>query len=158
VWRTDRSYVSAAFGLARALLARGERLEAYDVLCSVPETSNHHVAARLAAAEIRVRNVPAQQLTEEDLTSAGSLLAALELEPGRRAKAEEQVLGSAFGWVTGGAGDRPGAVVLGCPLREYDLRVALESCYRTLARHADNTRERIVLVDSANQIRPTTWA
>ncbi len=155
VWRTDRTYVSAAFGLARALLARGERLEAFDVLCSVPETSNHHTAARLAAADVRVRNVPAAQLTDEDLTSSGALLSALELPAEPRAKASERLLTAAFEWVT--QGGRSGGTVLGCPMRENDLRVALEGCYRTLARHADNTRERIALVDSANQIRPRTW-
>ncbi|GAB1513225.1 serine/threonine-protein kinase [Actinophytocola sp. KF-1] len=155
VWRTDRAYVSAAFGLARALLARGERLEAFDVLCSVPETSNHHTAARLAAADVRVRNVPAAQLTDEDLTSASALLSALELPAEPRAKAGERLLTAAFEWVT--QGGRSGGTVLGCPMRENDLRVALEGCYRTLARHADNTRERIALVDSANQIRPRTW-
>jgi serine/threonine-protein kinase PknG len=155
VWRTDRAYVSAAFGLARALLARGERLEAFDVLCSVPETSNHHTAAQLAAADVRVRNVPAAQLTDEDLTSASALLSGLALPAEPRAQASERLLTAAFGWVT--QGGQSGGTVLGCPLRENDLRVALEGCYRTLARHADNTRERIALVDSANQIRPTTW-
>ncbi|MFC4857614.1 tetratricopeptide repeat protein [Actinophytocola glycyrrhizae] len=155
VWRTDRSYVSAAFGLARALMARDGRLEAFDVLCSVPETSNHHNAARLAAADVRVRDVPTAQLAEEDLTSAGALLSALELPAEPRAKANEGLLTAAFEWVT--QGGRSGGTVLGCPLRETDLRVALEETYRTLARHADNTRERIALVDSANQIRPRTW-
>ncbi|MBB4909261.1 serine/threonine-protein kinase [Actinophytocola algeriensis] len=155
VWRTDRTYVTAAFGLARALLARGGRLEAFDVLCSVPETSNHHTAARLAAADVRVRNVPAAQLAEDDLTSAGALLSGLELHAEPKALAGERLLTAAFEWVT--QGGRAGGTVLGCPLRENDLRVALEETYRTLARHADNTRERIALVDSANQIRPTTW-
>ena len=87
VWRTDRTYVSAAFGLARALLARGERLEAFDVLSSVPETSNHHVTARLAAAAARVRGVPPAELTEDDLVAAGGLLEDLELDAERRALA-----------------------------------------------------------------------
>ncbi|MGB3444349.1 MAG: tetratricopeptide repeat protein, partial [Actinophytocola sp.] len=155
VWRTDRSYVSAAFGLARALMARGGRLEAFDVLCSVPETSNHHTAAQLAAAAVRVAGVAAPELAEDDLTSAGALLSALQLPAEPRARANERLLTAAFRWVTHGG--RSGGTVLGCPLRENDLRVALEDCYRTLARHADNTRERITLVDSANQIRPTTW-
>src|SRR5690606_32812071 len=47
VWRTDRTYVSAAFGLARALLATGANDEATDVLNSVPETSSHYITARL---------------------------------------------------------------------------------------------------------------
>jgi len=157
VWRTDRSYVSAAFGLARALLARSGRLEAFDVLSSVPETSNHHVTARLAAASARVKGVPPAELTEDDLVAAGTLLEDVELDAERRAFASGQLLDAAFGWVAGGHGQAARSTVLGCPLTDNDLRIALESCYRTLARHANNTRERIALVDSANQIRPRTW-
>ena len=54
------------------------------------------------------------------------------------------------------AGAGPGTV-LGSALTEDELRAGLERCYRTLARHADNTRERIALVDTANRIRPRTW-
>lgn len=157
VWRTDRTYVSAAFGLARALLAGDNRLEAFDVLCSVPETSNHHTIAQLSAAQVRVQNVPANQLTEEDLVAAGDLLAGLDLAAERRASAAQGVFSAAFDWVNGGGGGSANATVLGCPLTDIDLRVALEGCYRTLARHANSTRERIALVDSANQIRPRTW-
>jgi serine/threonine-protein kinase PknG len=155
VWGTDRSYVSAAFGLARALIATGNRAEAFDVLCSVPETSNHHVTARLAAADVRVADVPAPDLTEDDLVVVGQLLADLELDAERRARASERLFSAALGWLPHG-GNTSGTV-LGCPLTDTDLRVALESCYRTLARHADSTRERIALVDSANRIRPRTW-
>jgi serine/threonine-protein kinase PknG len=155
VWGTDRTYVSAAFGLARALIATRNRPEAFDVLCSVPETSNHHTTARLAAADVRVRDVPAQALTADDLVIAGNLLADLELDVSRRAHASERVFAAALAWLPHGG--NTGQVVLGCPLTDVDLRAALEGCYRTLARHANSTRERIALVDSANQIRPRTW-
>jgi serine/threonine-protein kinase PknG len=157
VWRTDRAYVSAAFGLARALVAQGNRLEAFDVLSSVPETSSHHVSARLAAAAIRVRGVPPQTLTEDDLVATSDVLSALELDAERRAAASRQLLDAAFAWVSNGHGKGSKGTVLGFALTENDLRVGLERCYRTLARHADNTKERIALVDSANQLRPRTW-
>jgi serine/threonine-protein kinase PknG len=157
VWRTDRAYVSAAFGLARALVAQGNRLEAFDVLCSVPETSSHHVTALLAAAAIRVRGVPPQALTEQDLVAASGVLSALDLDAERRANASGQLLDAAFTWVSTGHGNGARGTVLGFALTENDLRVALERCYRTLARHADNTKERIALVDNANRIRPRTW-
>ncbi|MGH3763343.1 tetratricopeptide repeat protein [Actinophytocola sp.] len=158
VWRTDRAYVSAAFGLARALLALGERLEAVDVLSSVPETSSHYVVAQLAAVRARLR-VPAGgsvgDLTEEDLVAAGKQLADLDVDAERRAHASAEVLGTALRWVL--AGHSGSGTVLGGALTEDGLRAGLERCYRTLARHADNTRERIDLVDTANRIRPRTW-
>jgi serine/threonine-protein kinase PknG len=155
VWRTDRAYVSAAFGLARALLALGERLEAVDVLSSVPETSSHYAAAQLAAVRARIQVPSATDLREEDLVAAGKQLADLELDAERRAHASSEVLGTALQWVLAGRSG-PGTV-LGSALTDDDLRTGLEQCYRTMARHADNTRERIALVDTANRIRPRTW-
>jgi serine/threonine-protein kinase PknG len=155
VWRTDRAYVSAAFGLARALLAAGERLEAVDVLSSVPETSSHYVAAQLAAVRARIRVANATDLTADDLMSAGKQLGDLEIDAESRAHASSEVLGTALQWVLAGKSG-PGTV-LGSALRDEDLRVGLERCYRTMARHADDTRERIALVDTANRIRPRTW-
>ena len=49
VWRTDHSYVSAAFGLARALLRSGQRDAAVRAFGAVPQTSTHHTAAAEAA-------------------------------------------------------------------------------------------------------------
>ena len=155
VWRTDRAYVSAAFGLARSLLALGERHEAVDVLSSVPETSNHYGAAQLAAVRARLRVSAATDLTEDDLVAAGKQLADLDLGAERRAHASSEVLGTALQWVLAGRSG-PGTV-LGSALTEDDLRTGLEHSYRTMARHADNTRERIALVDTANRIRPRTW-
>lgn len=49
VWTTDPSYVSSAFGLARVQLASGDRSGAVRTLESVPESSIHYTAARVAA-------------------------------------------------------------------------------------------------------------
>lgn len=55
VWTTDRSFVSAAFGLARVRLAAGDRQGAVRTLESVPESSIHYTAARVAAVRARLR-------------------------------------------------------------------------------------------------------
>lgn len=156
VWRTDRSYISAAFGLARALLAKRERAEAVDVLNSVPDTSSHYVAAQLAAIRARTGLSRPDGLTEQDLIAAGAQLAVLELDDVRRAGAACDLLESAYSWVSGG-GPGTSGTVLGCRLVEGDLRRGLEKWYRTLARQAPTRRERIALVDHANRIRPKTW-
>lgn len=49
VWTTDPSYVSSAFGLARVQLAAGDRRGSVRTLESVPESSIHYTAARVAA-------------------------------------------------------------------------------------------------------------
>jgi serine/threonine-protein kinase PknG len=156
VWRTDRTYISAAFGLARALLGRGERLEAVDVLNSVPDTSSHYLAAQLAAIRARTAIPRSGGLSEQDLVLAGGQLAALDLDDTRRASASRELLESAFEWVCNGTNGTSG-MVLGCRLIEGDLRRGLEQWYRTLARQAGTRHERIALVDHANRVRPRTW-
>ena len=56
-----------------------------------------------------------------------------------------------------GASVAPGETVLGVPLVERDLRLALERAYRGLARKAATDESRIALVDRANAVRPRSW-
>jgi serine/threonine-protein kinase PknG len=157
VWRTDHSYVSAAFGLARIKLSAGDRAGAVAVLESVPSHSSHHVAAQLAAIRAGMRTRSTAELTEQDLVTAGSRLESVELDAARRNRLAIEVLEAARQWVAA-APRKPAAIrVLGCALTERDLRVGLERCYRSLARLADTPEQRVALVDKANTIRPLTW-
>ncbi|AOU79898.1 MULTISPECIES: serine/threonine-protein kinase [Streptomyces] len=176
VWTTDPSYVSAAFGLARVQLAAGDRRGAVATLESVPESSIHYTAARVAAVRARLRHrVGAPEpsagpgndvpfLTE--LTAAAGQVEALDgygLDALRRERLSTEVLGTALDWVlsTGrsGAEAAGGArtVLLGSELDERGLRFGLERSYRTLARLAQRGEERIELVERANRLRPRTW-
>jgi serine/threonine-protein kinase PknG len=165
VWRTDRSYVSAAFGLARTYLAQGDRSGALEVLESVPDRSSHFLAAQLAVVAARTEWTPPERLTERDLLEAGARVERLNLDAERRARLAAQVLRAAVAWVAAGRpGQRqPGQAqtqapvrVLGCELTERGLRFGLESCYRSLARQAGTVTERVELVDLANAVRPAT--
>jgi serine/threonine-protein kinase PknG len=151
VWRTDRTYVSAAFGLARTYLAQGDRSGALEVLESVPDRSSHFLAARTAWT-------PPERLTERDLVDAGARVERLNLDAERRAKLAADVLRAAVAWVRAGrpGAQQSGARVLGCELTEHGLRLGLEGCYRLLARLAVTVAERVELVDLANSVRPRT--
>ncbi len=161
VWRTDRSWVSAAFGLARMYLAQGGRVSAIEVLEAVPDTSSHHVAAQVAAIKIKTRADEVAALGEHDLHDAARRLERLALDAERRTALAAEVLEAAYGWVRAG---RPGGapagsdarMVLGCRLSERELRFGLERCYRALARLAGTPEQRHELVDKANSIRPRT--
>jgi serine/threonine-protein kinase PknG len=155
VWRTDQTYVSAAFGLARTRLAQGRRAWAVEILDSVPDSSSQHVAAQVAAIKVRTNGRVAAELAVTDLVEAAERLARLTLDLERRTKLAAEVLCTAFDWVTAG-GDGAAIKVLGCPLTERDLRFALERCYRALARLAGTVQERVELVDRANAVRPRT--
>ncbi|MFF2026916.1 tetratricopeptide repeat protein [Streptomyces sp. NPDC058171] len=171
VWTTDPSYVSAAFGLARVRLAAGDRPGAVRVLESVPESSIHYTAARVAAVRARLRKRlaagPDQPLLD-DLTAAAGQVEALDafgLDAVRRERLSTEVLGTALDWVLsgsrgpsavpGGSGGR--TALLGSELDERGLRFGLERSYRTLARLARGGEERIELVERANRFRPRTW-
>ncbi|MET9499985.1 tetratricopeptide repeat protein [Streptomyces sp. NPDC006552] len=170
VWSTDPSYVSAAFGLARVQLAAGDRSGAVRTLESVPESSIHYTAARVAAVRARLRGRTAQgpggDPLIDDLTAAAGQVEALDafgLDAVRREQLSTEVLGTALDWVlSGGQGSgrspSPGrTVVLGSDLDERGLRLGLERSYRTLARLAQRGEERIELVERANRYRPRTW-
>ncbi|CAL9311278.1 tetratricopeptide repeat protein [Streptomyces sp. SudanB182_2057] len=165
VWTTDRSFVSAAFGLARVRLAGGDRQGAVRTLESVPESSIHYTAARVAAVRARLRGRtpgPGDVPFGDDLTAAAGQVEALQaygLDPARRARLSAEVLGGALDWVlSGGAGSAAaGRTLLGSGLDERGLRFGLERAYRTLARLAPGGKERIELVERANRYRPRTW-
>ncbi|MFF4588614.1 tetratricopeptide repeat protein [Streptomyces sp. NPDC001388] len=166
VWSTDPSYVSAAFGLARVQLAAGDRRSAVRTLESVPESSIHYTAARVAAVRARLRRRTAAAADvpfQEDLTAAAAQVEALDaygLDPTRREQLSAEVLGCALDWIlSGGQGAGPDArrALLGSQLDERGLRFGLERSYRTLARLATGGEERIDLVERANRYRPRTW-
>ncbi|MFF4251699.1 tetratricopeptide repeat protein [Streptomyces sp. NPDC001663] len=166
VWSTDPSYVSSAFGLARVELAAGDRHSAVGTLESIPESSIHYTAARVAAVRARLRQRAATAADApflDDLTAAARQVEALDaygLDPARREQLSAEVLGCALDWIlSGGQGSAPAAqrVLLGSDLDERGLRFGLERSYRTLARLARGGEERIDLVERANRYRPRTW-
>ncbi|MEU6541945.1 tetratricopeptide repeat protein [Streptomyces sp. NPDC046859] len=168
VWTTDPSHVSAAFGLARVQLATGDRRGAVATLESVPESSIHYTAARVAAVRARLRQrtaVAGDVPFLDDLTAAAGQVEALDaygLDPARREQLSAEVLGAALDWIlSGGQGSAPsapgGRTLLGSGLDERGLRFGLERSYRMLARLAPGGEERIDLVERANRYRPRTW-
>ncbi|MFF2039948.1 tetratricopeptide repeat protein [Kitasatospora sp. NPDC058170] len=164
VWTTDQAYLSAAFGLARVLLADGDRSGAVRVLESVPATSSQFTAARIAAIRARLRERPSTDPLGADLGAGSEQLTTLRLDDRRREELSVEVLGAALGWVTAGSPGETGLArttgvvsVLGRPAVERELRLALEQSYRVLARLADRAETRIEMVERANRARPRTW-
>ncbi|MYT22627.1 tetratricopeptide repeat protein [Streptomyces sp. SID7760] len=162
VWITDPGFVSAAFGLARVQLAAGDRAGAVRTLESVPESSIHYTAARVAAVRARLRDRSPEEELLPDLAAAAAQVEALErfgLDAVRRERLSTEVLGSALDWVLSGSrGSDPGRTsLLGCQLDERGLRFGLERSYRVLARLAQRGEDRIELVERANRFRPRTW-
>ncbi|MEY9856540.1 serine/threonine-protein kinase PknG [Catenulispora sp. GAS73] len=159
VWRTDHGYVSAAFGLARALLRTGQRDAAVRAFGAVPQTSTHHTAA----AEAALRAL----LVDRDRDLSGADLADIDA---RYAWLATRLDSEQANWlaldVLSAAGARltvqkpndlvPGQKLIDREVDERSLRLGMEHVYRSLARLATDRTKRIELVDQANAVRPRT--
>jgi serine/threonine-protein kinase PknG len=152
VWRTDNRYVSAAFGLARVLVRGGDLPAAVAALDGVPDWSNQHVLAQVAAIRARL----AASLAKADLIDASTRLERLRMGIERQARLSIEVLSAALDWVTANSElDRTGTI-LGHQIEDRQLRFGLEKAYRDLATVTDDVDRRIALVKQANRIRPRT--
>lgn len=159
----DRSYISAAFGAARACLAGGQRPAAIAAVAAVPETSSHHAAAQIAAVRLLV--AAGDDVTGSDVHEADGRLVKLSLDDLRREQLTVEILHAALDLVSTAAGNgtrRMGAPagyprILGCEPNERALRFGLERGYRALASLTPDSARKVELVDMANAIRPRTW-
>ena len=101
VWTVDRSYISAAFGLARTCMAAGDRSAAVASLAAVPETSSQYAAAQIAAVRLLVSG--GDGIGADDLRQADGRLGKLALDDTRRQQLTVEVLRAALTWVSGGS-------------------------------------------------------
>lgn len=154
VWSTDNSVISAGYGLARTLAARGERAEAVRMLDNVPPTSRHFTTARLTSAVTLLSGRTLSEVTEDDIREAARRVEALpETEP-RVLQIRALVLGTALDWIK--TNHSTGHHILGVPFTKRGLRQGVERCLRALARRATERAHRYALVDLANATRPTS--
>jgi serine/threonine-protein kinase PknG len=156
VWRTDRSYVSAAFGLARVCFALEDIAGTAAALEDVPESSRYADTARLCAILARARGCPAGQPPIADFFTAAEQLVTLKLDDQRRELAIAEVLEAVLRWEQWPPEPIP-ATLFGHRLNQRGVRDRLEAAYRELARLAPTRAERIVFVDRANDRRNRSW-
>jgi serine/threonine-protein kinase PknG len=157
VSRTDPSTTSASFGLARCRLASGDRDGAIDAYDMVPDTSSGHLDAQVARIQCLNTGSGDDDPPFDDLLKAGAILEPLPVKGEQRERLTADLLETALRHSINGETPANGATLLGHRLNERDLRLALERCYRALARRAEPRAERIRLVDDANRTRPRTW-
>jgi serine/threonine-protein kinase PknG len=156
VWRTDHSYVSAAFGVARQRVRAGDRAGAVSALDEVPSDSAHFTPAAATAVEILLDGLTPESLDEQTLLDAGKRASELNLESAtKRATIQLRVLGAALGWLRAGR-KTTARRLLGAQFDEASIRHGMERAYRELAHEMTGVWERIALVEKANEIRPRT--
>jgi serine/threonine-protein kinase PknG len=155
VSRTDPSYVSAAFGLARCLCATGDKKGAVAALERVPQSSNLFTRARVEIARTLINSEKTAPGAEE-LKAASMAVEALTLEGMEHHRLTRQVLETALNLVTSAAVSPNSSIkILGQTLQEVNLRIGLEKSLRAMA-HLSTGDEKIRLVDEANRVRPRT--
>jgi serine/threonine-protein kinase PknG len=155
VWTVDRSYISAAFGLARTSLATGDRSGAIAALAAVPASSSHYAAAQIEAVRILVSGDGHAHVNGDDLRQAGGQLGRLAVDEVRRQQLTVEILRAALDWCTSGQ-PTGGAPILGCEPSPRAMRFGLERSYRALGPRTPDQARRVELIDMANAIRPRT--
>jgi serine/threonine-protein kinase PknG len=155
VSRVDNSYVSAAFGLSRCLLNKGDRNGAVQALDRVPQNSGLYLRSRVAAAQALI-SVNGTVPVAADLGRASVLTEGLGPNGLSRIQLSSQIMHTALELMCQRKLSPNGSIrVLGCKLTEKDLRLGLERTLRSMAQLVTGN-ERIRLIDQANTVRPRT--
>jgi serine/threonine-protein kinase PknG len=156
VSRTDPSFASASFGLARCRLKEGQRNEAVKAFDRVPPASSLYVRARSAVARTLIGTSGGKPPTADAVIAAAAVVGPLELGHEERSALRAEVLEAALAALLSGTVP-PDAELFGTRFSERSVRRALEAELRQLAKFASDSGKRIELVDRANAVRPMTW-
>jgi serine/threonine-protein kinase PknG len=158
-WRADRSYVSLAFGLARTRIRLGNRAGAVTAVNEVPDMSRHAFPARVAAFRLLTGQAGKSAWpAEEDLAKAGDRLGkpplgTVDLGAERHCRLQALLLEARLRLASQGT---PKSRPRVDRARADKARVALEDCYRQLAKFATSQSQHTILVDLANRVRART--
>ena len=156
VSRADVNFVTAAFGLARCLMADKNRAGAVAAYQRIPATSSAFTRAQMDMARALLQTAPTAP-TAAELGQASNAIAALTIEGAARHRLSAELFLAAAAQVESKAipaSDKD--KILGQALQSHALREGAERELRAQARYAKSAPERIALVDRANAERPRT--
>ncbi|NUR93509.1 MAG: protein kinase, partial [Nonomuraea sp.] len=115
VWRTDRTYVSAAFGLART--------GRITVLDEVPGSSIYRAGADMALVASVARHHAVDRIKPEQLRDASERIDDLiDIAPRRRERLTAELLEAALRWLAAGNQAPGGSKLAGAPLTDAGMR------------------------------------
>ncbi|GAA1482100.1 serine/threonine-protein kinase PknG [Gordonia sinesedis] len=156
LWFTDHAIVTAAFGLARLAVARGDFDGAIEPLDEVPATSRHYNTARATAVLALVHGRDPAEVERRQIVEAARRLEQMSDAEPRKPRLLLVVLGTALGWISAHPDEASDSEkLLGFPFTERGLRAGTELWLRQLARQTRTNRDhRFMLVDLANYVRP----
>jgi serine/threonine-protein kinase PknG len=153
---TDPGYATAAFGLARTRSRMNDRPGAANALRRIPARSSSYQAAQAALCSLLSEGTVSGVPAPEDLTGAAAALDQITGDARLQAALTRDILTAGLSLVERNPGAAAGGEVIGVPLEEKSIRLALEKVCRTLAKLSPTDAERFALVDQANSFRPWT--
>ena len=156
VTRTDSSFVSAAFGLARCYWQLGKPEEIVEALERVPSSSAAYHDAQIAAAQAQIYGGPKGDPTLEELESASAIMGRLKLDAAQKASLAADIYERALSGLEAGRLQVGDQSLLNAQLEPASLRKSLAETYREQARLTNDPDKRIALIDAANAVRPWT--
>ncbi|WJY68861.1 serine/threonine protein kinase [Corynebacterium auris] len=155
VWQTNPATVSAAFGLARLLMAESEVELAVAALDRVPQSSRHHRMARLTT----ILDLVSASLTESRIRRAARRLEEIPSNEPRFLQIKVYVLRAGLTFLRDAGVEKAAADhnLFEYPFTVQGLREGIATTLREQARVAPYAHHRYALVDMANKVRPATW-
>ncbi|MFB9662761.1 tetratricopeptide repeat protein [Glycomyces mayteni] len=150
VRRTDPTYTSAAFGVARCSGDRAVRIAALE---GVPAASSQYRAAQQALLVERVRRDP----DKDAVLAAGANLDRLDGLDSFQADLARAELWRAALAVIGPGAEEPRRRIDGVPLTRDAMASEYERVLRRIAKGCKSPLTRWALVTEANRNRPRTW-
>lgn len=155
VWQTNPATVSAAFGLARLLMAESEVELAVAALDRVPQSSRHHRMARLTT----ILDLVSASLTESRIRRAARRLEEIPSNEPRFLQIKVYVLRAGLTFLRDADVEKAASDhnLFEYPFTVHGLRSGIATTLREQARVAPYAHHRYALVDMANKVRPSTW-
>ncbi len=155
VAKTDPNNTTAVFGLSRCLQARNDFAGAATALELVPPNHSLYTQSRIALAQVLMHDETG--MDDALLDRAAQTIAAISTEGEVQHQLAAKLLSCAVSMISLGKLKPDNTrTLLGASVEDDDLRRGAESEYRKAARFAVDAREKQVLVDRANEIRPMT--
>ena len=152
VSRTDPTFVTASFGLARS--RRPDRAGAVAAYRRIPPTSRSYALAQVALARALMADRPGLA----ELEQASQTLEGVKLDEAAHHRLATELLRAAVARTESKeVSPDPAVKLLGTPMVARELRFALERELRACAHFEPIPAEKIALVDAANRERPRTW-
>jgi serine/threonine-protein kinase PknG len=127
---------------------------AVDALRRVPASSSLYSQAQIRLADLLITE--GIRFDHTLLEQAAETIEQIGVEGGIVHQLAGRLFVAAIDLIKKGTLKNTAGTLLGSPLKITDLQLAAERRYRSCARFADDTAERIRWVDLANRVRPVT--